>query len=676
MIKCFNCKKEVSDLVASTCRHCGYSISRSKENWIKLENAPPAKPITHFDFDIEADRDALYEIIVPAILDESNHYDVKIKIRKYFWKFDDIASGTGDSLTKNIEKFVASREKILDYSKKKNAEQADFALRTYKKQMDNIETPGLGFDIITNDAASAIAYTALSKHEVTKQYLKQANAAANQLVANLPFLTSNSMSQSDMFEYKHQIDQSLLLAQKLVDSNNYLADHPGFFSEPDQYDTGLTIGEHSVYDILRSITVPQKVIRGTKKVLGVPEVPQEIIDKMMEEGYLHQLGDRYCTSTKYERETLQALYWKEHPEEKQRVEAETASANQKAYQEAENLLACGKYYESAVAFSAISEYKDSAQRSVQIWRERILEKDRIAIHYSRVLGLRENGTVLVSGHSGRTDISDADMYTRVGQWRDIIAISNDNLPCGLDIEGKIHSITSAWDANVAQAFSKRNVADIYYLGSSGDNTYAELQENGRLAVTGAQAAEYAFLAQWEPITKLIQSRLLYDDLYGSIDKAVIGLTKDGRVLCESKSEILKQELSKWTNIVDLICENGFIGLRADGTVVTFLYKHGLSYWKNVVGIFTSFCCAVGICADGTVLSAGECNHEELRNWKLFQHVDTRNQYMDGKKKQLLDAYSAELESCRRELANTRGIFAGSKKKKLEKRIMELQAKIK
>ena len=88
--------------------------------------------------------------------------------------------------------------------------------------MEDIETPGLGFDIITNSAASAIAYTALNKHEVTKQYLKQSNAASRQLIANLPFLTSDSMSQSDIFEYKHQIDQSLLLAQKLVDSNNFL----------------------------------------------------------------------------------------------------------------------------------------------------------------------------------------------------------------------------------------------------------------------------------------------------------------------------------------------------------------------------------------------------------------------------------------------------------------------
>lgn len=758
MIKCFKCKNEVSDLVSSTCRHCGYSVSQSKENWIKLENAPPAQPIAHFDFDIEADRDALYEIIVPAILDEAQHYDVKINVRKHFRKFDDIASGSGDCLTENIEKFVAFQVKVYDYSKKKNADQAEFALRTYKKQMDSIETPGLGFDIITNDAASAIAYTALNRHEVSKQYLKQANAAANQLVANLPFLTSDSMQQSDIFEYKHQIDQSLLLAQKLVDSNNYLADHPEFYSEPDQYDTGLTIGEHSIYDILRSITVPQKGISGTKKVLGVPAVPQEIIDKMIDEGYLHQLGERYYTSTKYERETLQALYWKKHPDEKRRVMAEKVIASQNAYQEAENLYSCEKYYESAVAFNAIAGYQDSAQRSIQIWNEKVLVKDRIAIHYSTVVGLHENGTVFVSGKSGNRNITDSDMRMRVGQWNNITAISVESLPCGLGLDGKIYALTgthyyapsmpcvvsdmrgwenivsfvsdysvlvaldqtgkvyatgsndnhrcdvSGWsnvkklilnhwhtlgltqdgnvlatgtfDKNVAQALSNNNVVDIYYLGSdSDDNTYAGLQENGKLIVLGAQAGEYAFLGQWEPISKLIQSSTISDDMYGIIHKAVIGLTQDGRILCESKSEILKRELRKWDNIVDLVCENGFIGLRADGTVVTFLYKHNLSNWKNVVGIFASSYCVIGICADGTVLSAGECNTAEINCWKLFSNVNTRDKQREQIKKQQIEMYQKQLDSCRNELSNLHGFFSGAKRKKLEAHILELESKL-
>lgn len=322
MIKCFKCKKDVSDLVSSTCRHCGYSIVQSKINWEKLEKAPPAPPITHFDFDIEADRDALYEIIAPAILDESQHYDVLVNVRRHFRKFHEIACYADDCLIKNIDEFVSFQIKVLEYSQKKRVAQAEFALKTYKKQMDNIETPGLGFGIITNDVASAAAYTVLSKHEVVKQYLKQSNAAANQLMSNLPYLPSdNTMIQSDIIKYKNHIDDSLLLAQKLVDSNNYLADHPEFYSDQARYDTGLTIDGYRVFDILKSISIPEKVLFASpKKVLGIPDVPKEIISKLVEEGFLHKIGNRYCTSTKYERETIRELYWSEHIEEKQKYE--------------------------------------------------------------------------------------------------------------------------------------------------------------------------------------------------------------------------------------------------------------------------------------------------------------------------------------------------------------------
>ncbi len=158
-----------------------------------------------------------------------------------------------------------------------------------------------------------------------------------------------------------------------------------------------------------------------------------------------------------------------------------------------------------------------------------------------------------------------------------------------------------------------------------------------------------------------------------------------------------------------------VALKADGTVVAVGdNEYGqctVSGWTDVVAITAGPFHTVGLKVDGTVVAVGnnrfkQCN---VNGWKLFDNTDpiaqeikkafweiteeaapcaaeeeTRRKAVEEEaKRQAAEAARAqrrtelgsELSSVKTELANTKGLFSGGKKRKLQERIAEVEQEL-
>ena len=101
-------------------------------------------------------------------------------------------------------------------------------------------------------------------------------------------------------------------------------------------------------------------------------------------------------------------------------------------------------------------------------------------------------------------------------------------------------------------------------------------------------------ALWDNITKYICN-----------GTDIMGLKEDGTVICTNE-EISSELAEEWTDIIDIKASGSFLGLKADGTVLSLVGE--LEYttlgWSDVKQISASLFCATGLREDGTVDIAG------------------------------------------------------------------------
>lgn len=87
--------------------------------------------------------------------------------------------------------FLYAEEEKAERIGKSFSAYADTAMKVHNNSVNNIQTTGMGFGIISNDVASAVAYDILNTKEHEKQYAAQKKGINDALVSNLSVAESN-----------------------------------------------------------------------------------------------------------------------------------------------------------------------------------------------------------------------------------------------------------------------------------------------------------------------------------------------------------------------------------------------------------------------------------------------------------------------------------------------------
>lgn len=293
-------------------------------------------------------------------------------------------------------------------------------------------------------------------------------------------------------------------------------------------------------------------------------LPNFIITTMLKQIFKDDSAETTLTESTIAEETASLI-----PESVISTEPVSTDPQALAYAEAEQLLAEGEYAKAAIAFGKLADYADARQRSFDLW-DTVAKRDTISGHSILSLGLRSDGTVLVSGDKFQGDVS---------TWSDIIAVS-------------------AGFGSVAVG----------------------LKSDGTVVAEGDNRRGHCNVSDWTDIVAISSGR-----------SHTVGLKCDGTVVCTTPSDSVWNlglcDIENWTDIVAIDAGMGaIIGLKSDGTVVIIentvgspkpdFHNTDLSGWADIVAIDAGTGAIIGLKSDGTVVAAG--SDEELvngvKNW--------------------------------------------------------------
>lgn len=295
-----------------------------------------------------------------------------------------------------------------------------------------------------------------------------------------------------------------------------------------------------------------------------------------------------------------------------------------------------------------------------------------------IVGLKKDGTVVAFGDNyfGQCD---------VGSWKDIVQIAAGyNHTVGLKKDGTVVAVGNNDTSYIYNSQSSQGACtvglwrDIIAI-TAGSNLTAGLKKNGRVVVVGdccKPSVDYSNnkyrnndIRNWPPVVEI-----------AAHDTHVYGLTETGDLVTTS----IVVGGDKWANITSIFAPmNGnteVIAVRKDGSVI--------GYWDRRKGNrevefknYGDVICAVGETAynddanvlclrmDGTFAgkpSGGFMN--TLKGVKLFNHPDTIQQ-------EKIEAIEKVIQEKIEELANTKGLFSGGKKKALQAQIDRLENEV-
>ena len=213
----------------------------------------------------------------------------------------------------------------------------------------------------------------------------------------------------------------------------------------------------------------------------------------------------------------------------------------------------------------------------------------------------------------------------------------------------------------------------------GKNYIAGLKSDGTVVAEG----------QWE-FTQLYQAKRWT----GIVDIAacgedIIGLKEDGIVVVTGKTSSDQKRYSDWTEIAALASSGSdSISIKYDGTVMadglgSKKSKEQLSAWTDIVAVFGDWT-FVGVKADGMVVTTSD--KYDVSGWKLFDRIETVEQErkeaqaafeqecreaqaaLERERAQRRAALEAERTALQNELANLKGLFSGKRRKEIEARL--------
>ena len=317
-------------------------------------------------------------------------------------------------------------------------------------------------------------------------------------------------------------------------------------------------------------------------------------------------------------------------------------------------------------------------------------KDIVAVSagVGYTVGLKSNGTVVAVGSNnfGQCDVSD---------WKDIVAVSTGGWhTVGLKSDGTVVAVgnNEYGQCNVANwnNIVTVSVGACYTVGLKSDGTVTAVGENedGQCDVT-----------DWNDIA-VVRAECRY----------TIGLKSDGTVVAVGDNEWGQCDVGSWKDIVAVSiggddCHNYTIGLKSDGTVAAVGCNEDgqcdVTDWDDIVAVSAGIEQTIGLKSDGTVVEVGDNGkcQRSVDGWKLFGSLETLEQERAEARKRAekarkrekeeyarrlaekkaaieraLMSLQQEKESLRMELANLRGLFTGKRRRKIEERIGQIDAK--
>lgn len=206
----------------------------------------------------------------------------------------------------------------------------------------------------------------------------------------------------------------------------------------------------------------------------------------------------------------------------------------------------------------------------------------------------------------------------------------------------------------------------------GKNYIAGLKSDGTVVAEG----------QWG-FTQLYQAKRWT----GIVDIAacgedIIGLKEDGIVVVTGKTSSDQKRYSDWTEIAALASSRSdSISIKYDGTVMadglgSKKSKEQLSAWTDIVAVFGDWT-FVGVKADGMVVTTSD--KYDVSGWKLFDRIETVEQERKEAQRRFEEeeaqaraqrraALEAERTALQNELANLKGLFSGKRRKEIEARL--------
>mgnify|MGYP004576381419 FL=1 len=353
---------------------------------------------------------------------------------------------------------------------------------------------------------------------------------------------------------------------------------------------------------------------------------------------------------------------------------------------------------------------------------------QIGLGYNDAVGLRFDGSVIACG---KTSSIEANVTT----WRDIKSISIDgNTLVGLGTDGTVYA---CGDNKYGQCDAK-NWRDILQIESNSRNTFG-LCNNGtikwcgefpdswsyipnvknavKIKLVGAVLAVFYQNGKVEGVSNKIEGGTpAWTDIVDVIGSSgmIAGLKRDGTVVTETNCLYEESEgsaeLADWTNIVALESGSYYtVGLKEDGTVVARgtceIRDWGatnVADWTNIVAIKTTALMTLGIRADGTIVYCGNIPGEgfDVSNIRLFNDISDldkniehnrekrriaeqvatakraeRQKQAEERRKARILELEAQRETLKKELENTKGLFAFTKKQKIQAQISNIDAEL-
>lgn len=723
-----------------TCKKCGRA-SETYECWrcerankhIDVSSTIYNNYANKIEIDVDAEYNKIIELLTPAF---SNANELKLsltRLHNYISnKYKDFPS---EYILGSIDLVINDAISKQKLQQKENDYKLKAALDVYNKQA-SAPVRGMGFSLITNDFVGAATYAAISSYTVNKQRSQKQFQAMKMFTDNLKSLNTNSIL--NIYDVLRAVNEAVIKLVKFAEVIHFIATHWDFYNNAERYDIGKTFLDADLYEIISKSVKPNSCVGASSDLRTNKKVSTEALESA---GYIYRVGSRneasYITTTKFEQEVLQELYYREFPEE--RKKAEESLMNQKicSYEQAKNELSAGHYYESALSFHKAIGYKDAKQCCLDIWSKHILDKTSISLGDGSACALKEDGTVAFVKNDA--DLSNWKNISHVECFGDgFIGLTDEGTICTIheNSDGTYIRYPTDWE-NIIQfdvygssAVGVHSNGTVSVVGNTSDGgvnisswknvkkavvecgIVLGLKEDGTILLAGKKDLCEQDYQSWREIQDIVATSGLAIGLNkdGSVnalgDKGyvesisewrnitrikkaydgVVGFTKDGKVLYAGKNTNQKCFLEVKENVVDVFCTRDFcLVLHSDGTVSSDSKCYDVSSWKNIVYITAyklfSRELICGITKDGIVEIIGNNDYLfEIGLWKLFEDINILNRNDQElikknieKKKTLI---SAEIADLQKELAELKGLFVGKKKKELVQKISDLERYLK
>lgn len=291
----------------------------------------------------------------------------------------------------------------------------------------------------------------------------------------------------------------------------------------------------------------------------------------------------------------------------------------------------------------------------------------LATDMSFTVGLKLNGTAVVTAGSTFMSGRNKGEKEEVSQWTDLVAVAvGDYHTVGLKSDGTVVAAGS----NLSGQCNVSDWTNIVAISAGFCHTVG-LRADGSVVAVGENDNGECKTEGWHDITAIAAG-----------SRFTVGLRKDGTVVRAGAPSTRSDSISYWKDIVDICaCGCGTVGLQKDGRVIFTedldCSHNDLKYLQDIVAIASGNIHILGLKRDGTVVAVGGNHYEQcnINGMRLFRDSAKLRPLARTTKRPMLDL-KQERERLSKEHKELPGLFAGKRRKEIEDRLAEIEAELK